>query len=305
MKTAFLFAGQGSQYAGMGKDLYEAGAVSKELYHNEALPFDLAEVCFTDAQNLLADTTYAQPALLTTSLAIASVLKAWIKPDYVCGLSLGEYSALAFAGVLSYQDAQMLVFRRGKLMAEALPANTTGMMAVLQLDASTIAEICAQVTGVCEIANYNCPGQIVISGELEALAQAKELCLARGARRVLPLAVSGAFHSSLLTTASKQLQAVLDDYVLHTPEVPVVFNVSGQVETTGIKELLEKQICSPVLFEQSIRYLLDQGVTRFIEIGPGTALSGFVKKIAPDAIIYKADTMESMQKLKEAVYGNI
>lgn len=302
MKLAFLFAGQGAQKPGMGKDIYDAYPIAKAMYDQSNIPFDLKEVCFTDSQGLLQDTTYVQPCLLTTSVAIASVLREeGIVPDYVCGLSLGEYSALTFAGSITIKDAQQIVWQRGQLMAQALPQNTTGMAAVLNLDAQIIKDICENVDGVVEIANYNCPGQIVISGEKAALEAASQRCIEAGARRVLPLSVSGAFHSSLLKNASQALRTVLQQYDMQAPKIPVAYNVSGKEETLktgkpqekeGIIDLLCRQIHSSVYFEQSIRYLLDQGVTHFIEIGPGNTLAGFVRKIDRSAFIASIESTQ-------------
>lgn len=304
MKIGFLFAGQGSQHPGMGKDFYEQYDAARRLYDSIDIDIPVKELCFNGTQEQLNDTAVAQPCILATSSAIAAVLsEKGIHADVAAGLSLGEYSALAYAGVFTPQEGAKLVRQRGKIMAAALPEGTSGMAAVLNTEESVIAEVCAEVKeiGVCEIANYNCPGQIVISGQKEAVAAASEKLKARGARRVIPLQVSGAFHTSLLNEASVQLREVLDTYAFGEEEIPVINNVSGKVETRDLREVLQEQICHSVHFTQSLQAMIDMGVELFIEIGPGHALSGFVRKTTKEIPVYHIDTTEDLEKVLKEV----
>ena len=304
MKIGFLFAGQGSQHPGMGKDFYEQYDAARRLYDSIDIDIPVKELCFNGTQEQLNDTAVAQPCILATSSAIAAVLcEMGIHADVAAGLSLGEYSALAYAGVFTPQEGAKLVRQRGKIMAAALPEGTSGMAAVLNTEESVIAEVCAEVKeiGVCEIANYNCPGQIVISGQKEAVAAASEKLKARGARRVIPLQVSGAFHTSLLNEASVQLREVLDTYAFGEEEIPVINNVSGKVETRDLREVLQEQICHSVHFTQSLQAMIDMGVELFIEIGPGHALSGFVRKTTKEVPVYHIDTTEDLEKVLKEV----
>lgn len=304
MKIGFLFAGQGSQHPGMGKDFYEQYDAARRLYDSIDIDIPVKELCFNGTQEQLNDTAVAQPCILATSSAIAAVLsEKGIHADVAAGLSLGEYSALAYAGVFTPQEGAKLVRQRGKIMAAALPEDTSGMAAVLNTEESVIAEVCAEVKeiGVCEIANYNCPGQIVISGQKEAVAAASEKLKARGARRVIPLQVSGAFHTSLLNEASVQLREVLDTYAFGEEEIPVINNVSGKVETRDLREVLQEQICHSVHFTQSLQAMIDMGVELFIEIGPGHALSGFVRKTTKEVPVYHIDTTEDLEKVLKEV----
>ena len=304
MKIGFLFAGQGSQHPGMGKDFYEQYDAARRLYDSIDIDIPVKELCFNGTQEQLNDTAVAQPCILATSSAIAAVLsEKGIHADVAAGLSLGEYSALAYAGVFTPQEGAKLVRQRGKIMAAALPEGTSGMAAVLNTEESVIAEVCAEVKeiGVCEIANYNCPGQIVISGQKEAVAAASEKLKARGARRVIPLQVSGAFHTSLLNEASVQLREVLDTYAFGEEEIPDINNVSGKVETRDLREVLQEQICHSVHFTQSLQAMIDMGVELFIEIGPGHALSGFVRKTTKEVPVYHIDTTEDLEKVLKEV----
>lgn len=304
MKIGFLFAGQGSQHPGMGKDFYERYEAARRLYDSIDIDIPVKELCFAGTQEQLNDTAIAQPCILATSSAIAAVLsEKGIRADVAAGLSLGEYSALAYAGVFTPQEGAKLVRQRGKIMAAALPEGTSGMAAVLNTEESVIAEVCAEVKeiGVCEIANYNCPGQIVISGQKEAVAVASEKLKARGARRVIPLQVSGAFHTSLLDEASVQLREVLDTYVFEQARIPVINNVSGKAETRDLREVLQEQICHSVHFTQSLQTMIDMGVELFIEIGPGHALSGFVRKTTKAIPVYNIDTAEDLEKVVKEV----
>lgn len=304
MKIGFLFAGQGSQHPGMGKDFYERYEAARRLYDSIDIDIPVKELCFAGTQEQLNDTAIAQPCILATSSAITAVLsEKGIRADVAAGLSLGEYSALAYAGVFTPQEGAKLVRQRGKIMAAALPEGTSGMAAVLNTEESVIAEVCAEVKeiGVCEIANYNCPGQIVISGQKEAVAAASEKLKARGARRVIPLQVSGAFHTSLLDEASVQLREVLDTYVFEQARIPVINNVSGKAETRDLREVLQEQICHSVHFTQSLQTMIDMGVELFIEIGPGHALSGFVRKTTKAIPVYNIDTAEDLEKVVKEV----
>lgn len=298
MKIGMLFAGQGSQYVGMGKEICENYEEAKEIYDNIDLDFPLKQYCFEGPQEKLLDTSYAQSCILATSMAMANVIKKHdIKVDYVAGLSLGEYSALCYSEVLSIKDACNIVRSRGKIMAEALSEEKTGMVAILNMEVNKIAEVCEQVKdlGVCEIANYNCPGQIVITGEKVALEKACALLKEKGCRRMVPLQGCSAFHSSLLKEASKKLENVLKQYTFQKKKIPVVYNVSGKEEEKDIISLLCKQIQSSVYFMQSIEYMIQQGVDTFITIGPGTSLKNFVRKTNKEVKIYSVDDVTSLK----------
>jgi [acyl-carrier-protein] S-malonyltransferase len=302
MKIAFLFAGQGVQKVGMGADVYQKFAAARKVYDAVDLDFDLKKLCFEGPQEQLNDTNFTQSCLLVTSLAIAhAAVSEGIIPSAVAGLSLGEYSALTFANVFTLSDAVNLVRKRGQIMATALPPGVSSMVAVLSDDISLIESVCqdeqVKSLGVCEIANKNSVNQTVISGHIEALAKATELLLAKGVRRVMPLNVSGAFHSSLLVEASKELNSLLNKVPTQTPLIDAYFNISGHPES-DIITALTRQIHSTVQFVSTIENMVRDGVDTFVEIGPGTVLSGFVKKIAPQARVFAIEDEASILKLK-------
>ncbi len=298
MKIGFMFAGQGSQFVGMGKDFYENSDKVKAIY--DQFP-NIRDLCFQDQENVLNQTAYCQKAMLLTGYAIAEQIREQgIEPEYCCGLSLGEYTALAFSKVWELQDAVEIVSKRGEIMQNALPLGTTKMAAIIGLSREVIESTIQEVDGVCEIANYNCPGQIVITGKKESVEKAMVLLQERGARRALPLNVSGAFHSSLLKNASVSLYEELQRHTHCEPIYKIVYNVSAKEEKTDLNEILKNQICHSVYFEDSIRYMIQQGVDTFIEIGPGKTLSGFVRKINSDVTVYSITTVEDLNKcLKE------
>ncbi len=297
MKIAFLFAGQGAQAVGMGKDFYEEYNLAKVIY--DSFP-EIKELCFEGPAETLNQTAYAQKAMLLTSYTIAKVLESkGITPEYACGLSLGEYSALAYANTWKLDEAIEIITNRGNIMQNALPLGTTKMAAVIGLDRDTILNTIKNVDGICEIANYNCPGQIVITGDNKGVDAAMPLLTEAGAKRVLPLNVSGAFHSSLLIPASKELRKTLDKFSPNKPDVKIVYNVSGKEEDKPLNDILEAQICHSVYFEDTLKYLKDQGVDTFIEIGPGKTLSGFVRKTLTDVKSYAITDIESLNKAVE------
>lgn len=301
-KIAFIFPGQGAQCAGMGKDFYEQEETARRIYDRagEILGFSMTELCF-EPNDRLDITEYTQAAMVTTSIAMMRVLmeKTGMKPDVTAGLSLGEYCALAAAGVLSDEDAVSTVRQRGLLMQEAVPVGIGAMAAVLGLDAAAIEEVTAEIEGV-EIANYNCPGQIVISGEKHGVETAAERLKEAGARRVIPLNVSGPFHSSMLQTAGEKLGQVLADVEIHRPEIPYIANVTAQyvTEAEPVRELLTKQVSSSVRWQQSVETMLADGVDTFVEIGPGKILSGFVKKIRRDVTVINVGTMDDVRRIQ-------
>ena len=302
MKIAFLFAGQGAQAVNMGKDFYDSIPSVKEKY--DQFP-EVRDLCFEDKDGVINQTMYAQKAMLLTSYCIASALKEkGINPEYCCGLSLGEYTALTFADVWSLNDAIEIISNRGRIMQNALPLGTTKMAAIINLDRETILETLSQVkSGVVEIANYNCPGQIVITGENKAVDDAIVL-LKEKTKRCIPLNVSGAFHCSLLNKASEELKAVLDRFTPNKPAYKIIYNVSGKEMNNPINDILKNQICHSVYFEDTIRYLLDAGVDTFIEIGPGKTLSSFVKKTATTPVnIYNVSDMQGYEDTLKAILG--
>lgn len=308
MTTAFLFAGQGSQIVGTAKDFYDHCPESRKLMDSLTCDYDIKKLCFEGPQESLNDTAYAQSSIVAASLTILEAIKTkGIQGDVCAGLSLGEYSALCYAGAMDAQSAIDIVRQRGILMANALPAGTTGMSAVLGLSAEKIEEVCKEIQSkglVLEIANYNCPGQIVVTGQKEALEKAEALLMEKGARRVLPLTVSGAFHSSLLQDASLELEKVLQQSKLSLPKIPVYHNISGDKETVNstedLIEILKQQICHSVRFEQTIRNMICDGVDTFVEIGPGKTLSGFVHKVDRSVKVYTINTVKDLEGMVEA-----
>lgn len=305
-KLVFLYPGQGAQQAGMAKDFYEKSPEAKAVFDQASalLQLDLRKLCF-EKNDLLDQTEYTQAAMVTACLAITRELKKrGLEPDLTAGLSLGEYCALAAAGAISDLDAIRTVRARGIFMEHAAPEGTGAMAAVLGM---TAAEVEAVMDGIraAYIANYNCPGQIVITGERQAVEQAGQALSEAGAGRVIPLKVSGPFHSPLMECAGRKLEKVLEEVSIRKPDVPYVTNVTAQLvtEQTPIKDFLVKQVSSPVRWEQSIRTMLSEGADIFVEIGPGKTLSGFMKKIDRKAKIYRIGTWEEAEKVCGELLG--
>jgi [acyl-carrier-protein] S-malonyltransferase len=283
-KTALLFAGQGAQKVGMGKDWAEQSPTARALFDraNATLGYDLARLCFHGPDRELMKTEHAQPAIYLVSWVAFQLLKERVPTlDFTAaaGLSLGEFTALTAAGVMSFEVGLRLVRQRGRYMQEACEITRGAMAAVIGLDEPTTRAVCVE-TGV-ELANLNCPGQLVISGERDRVTRASELAGAKGARKVMVLPVAGAYHSRLMTSARFKLDQTLTGVPLAPPAVPVISNVTAQPHGTPsqIRALLVEQVTAPVRWEEAMRYLLAQGFARFIELGPGTVLSGFLKRI--------------------------
>lgn len=303
-KIAFIYPGQGAQKAGMGKDFYENSESARAVFDraSEILDLDMKELCFEENDRLDL-TEYTQAALVTTCLAMTKVVSEHgIRPDVTAGLSLGEYCAIAIAGGMSEEDAIRTVRKRGILMQNTVPAGEGAMAAVLGLEASAIEEVIADIEGV-TIANYNCPGQIVITGVTAKVEEASEKLKAAGAKRVVMLNVSGPFHSPLLKSAGEELLKELENVEIHKLEIPYVTNVTAEYiqNEEEIKGLLGQQVSSSVRWEQSIRKMIEEGVDTFVEIGPGKTLAGFMRKISRDVAMYNIGTWEDVEKVAEAL----
>ena len=303
-KIAFIFPGQGAQACGMGKDFYEQTETGKRIFDKatQLMGFSMPQLCFEE-NDRLDITEYTQAAMVTASIAMMRVLEEnGIKPDVAAGLSLGEYCALAAAGVMSDKDAIRTVRQRGILMQEAVPVGEGAMAAILALDAAAIEEVTGAMEGVW-IANYNCPGQIVISGEKAAVEEACEKLKAAGAKRAVMLNVSGPFHSGMLTAAGEKLGQVLSRVELHEPRIPYVANVTAQYVKSAaeVKELLTRQVSSSVRWQQSVEAMIGDGVDTFIEIGPGKTLAGFMRKISRDVKTLNVEKLEDIGKAAEAL----
>ena len=305
-KTALLFAGQGAQAVGMGKDFAEIFASAKAWFDraNGALGYDLAEICFNGSDAELTKTENAQPGIFLVSWVAFQLLKEQVpslKFDATAGLSLGEFTALAAAGAMTFEDGLRVTRQRGKFMQEACDATHGSMAAVIGLDEAPTREVCAEAGVV--LANLNCPGQLVISGETDKIAKAVELAKAKGAKRAISLPVAGAYHSPLMASAQPKLQAELAKVTISSPAVPVISNVTAlpQGTPTGISTRLVEQVTSSVLWETSMRYLLAHDFTRFIELGPGTALSGFTKRIDKHAQMLNVADVTSLEATVKAL----
>ncbi|MGA2869960.1 MAG: ACP S-malonyltransferase [Verrucomicrobiota bacterium] len=303
-KTALLFAGQGAQAVGMGKDLAEKFPSARAWFDraNAALGYDLAAICFNGPEAELTKTENAQPGIFLVSWVAFQLLKEQapnLKFEATAGLSLGEFTALTAAGALTFEDGLRVVRQRGKFMQEACDVTRGGMAAVIGLDEAPTREVCAGAGVV--LANLNCPGQLVISGEAEKITKACELAKAKGAKRAIPLTVAGAYHSPLMASAQPKLAAELARAKISAPAVPVVSNVTAQPHGTDISAKLVEQVCASVLWENSMRHLLSQGFTRFIELGPGTALSGFMRRIDKTAQMLNVADVASLEATVKAL----
>jgi len=303
-KTAFVFPGQGAQAVGMGKDVYDAVPAAREIFDkaNRMLDLALTDLIFNGPDDMLKQTANTQPALLTTSYALYQAFaEKGIKPDYVAGHSLGEYSALVVAGVLSFEDAVALVRKRGEFMEQAVPNGEGAMAAVLGANREGLGALCDDITAVTgtsvEMANLNAPGQIVVSGTTAGVQAVMERGKEVGAKRVIPLEVSGPFHSTLMKPAAERLNVALSEADFEDAEIPVVANVSARAEQSGerLRELLVEQVFSPVLWEDSVQYMIAQGVDTFIEIGSGSVLAGLIKKINRSVKVVSLNSLEAIQ----------
>ncbi|MBO5468450.1 MAG: ACP S-malonyltransferase [Lachnospiraceae bacterium] len=302
-KIAFMFPGQGAQYVGMGKEFYENNEKSRQIYEqaSAAVGLDIEALCFEENTDINI-TEYTQIAMLTTEVAMTqAVLDLGVKPDVTGGLSLGEYSALVASGVMDFEDCAKVVRKRGIYMQDEVPAGEGGMAAIIAMDADKILEVLEKVDGIVGIANYNCPGQIAISGEKAAVEKACELLKEAGAKRCIPLNVSGPFHSPMLKGAGEKLAKELEHVTIHDIAIPYVTNVTGDfVKDSGeVKDLLAAQVSNSVKWIQCVEAMLADGVDTFIEIGPGRTLSSFVKKINKEVTIVNVDKYADLDKVKE------
>ena len=302
MKIGFLFAGQGAQTVGMGKDIYEQSSIAKDLFDkaNEMLGNDIADICFNGPEAELTKTENTQPGIFTVSAALFEILKSkGIDADMYAGFSLGEYSALYAAGMISFEDCVKLVRKRGLYMEEAVPAGKGGMAAILGLENEAVEKICrqAETKGVVSAVNYNCPGQLVISGEMDAVKYACELAEKQGAMRAILLKVSGPFHTTLLTSAGENLYQDLSDITFtFSTDKTVISNATAKpYEKGNEKELLKKQVYTPVYREKSMRFMQENGINTFVEIGPGRTLKGFMRKIDRKTTCYNINDLETLE----------
>ena len=328
MKLGFVYAGQGSQKVGMGQDFYETYPLFRQVFDNaqewvkDVTDFDLKKLCFEGPMDQLSQTRFTQPCMVSFAVGVTKLFEQEnIKPEYVCGLSLGEYSALYAAGVLTEEDVLKLVAYRGKVMAEAVSGREVKMSAVLMVDRDIVVKSCKEATDrlknefvtisgeetsehyVVQAANFNCPGQIVISGDAAAVDLATEIIKENGGKRVVPLAVSGPFHTSLMKPAGDKLRVKLEETNFGAQKAEVIFNATGmpkKAEET-YEDLLEKQVQSSVYLEDSIRYMVNQGVDTIVEIGPGATISKFVQKTASDVQTYHIDSVDDYVKVLEAL----
>ena len=302
-KTAVIFPGQGAQYVGMAKDFYDNFEDSKKVFDeaDDVLDIELKKICFEENDDI-NKTEYTQPAMVAAEVAIYEHLKnAGLKADVFAGLSLGEYSALVAAGAMTLADGIKTVRRRGILMQNEVPLGMGGMAAVIAMDADKIAEICENTPGKVQIANYNCPGQIVISGEAEAVKAASAALAEAGAKRVIPLNVSGPFHSQMLVPAGEKLYDFLQDIKIADDFASYYCNADAEeiTDAAKVKELLKRQVYSSVRWQQTIENMIADGVDTFIEVGPGKTLTGFMKKINREVKSINIATVDDLAKLEE------
>lgn len=307
-KIGFVYAGQGSQVVGMGKSFYDNYQVAKDVFDNIDLDIDVKKLCFEGPLEELSKTSNTQPCMVAVAVVATKLLKEnGIVPEYVAGLSLGEYSALNASGVLDDQMAIELVRYRGQAMERAAAGIESKMIAIIGLDRESLNEAVDEASnlGVVSIANYNCPGQLVIGGEAIAVTKASELALEKGARRAIPLNTSGPFHTKLLMPASLELKEKFASIEFKEMKIPVIFNSSAkELESDmSIAEMLEKQVMSSVYFEDSVRYMIEQGVDTVIEIGPGKVLSGFIRKIDKTIKTYQVEDQASLEKTLAGLKG--
>lgn len=305
-KLAFIFPGQGAQYVGMGKDIAEAYESANKIYDeaSEALGFDIKKMIFESDDETLKITENTQPTIVTTSVAcMQPLLEKGIKPDFVAGLSLGEYCAHVAANTIKFSDAVALVKKRGKFMQEAVPVGVGAMAAIIGLSNEDVVACCkeASAAGIVEPANFNCPGQVVVAGEVAAVEKAAELCKAKGAKRAMLLPVSAPFHCSLLKPAGEKLAAELETVELSDIQIPVVTNVTAEsiTDKNMVKDLLIRQVSSSVLWENCVRTMLAKGVDTFVEIGPGKVLTGFIKKIDKEVRTLNVENIETLNNTIE------